>query len=77
MPRNPNNSRLVDVTPERLDELAARLRRAAAAISGLSRALQENDQKVIEDVDGNAMLERGFDSISTFVGNCQKKMREF
>ena len=77
MPRNPDNSRLVDVTPERLDELVARLRKAASRISGLSKALKDSDLEAIEDVDGNAMLERGFSSISTFVGNCEKKMREF
>ncbi len=76
MPRNTDNTRLSKMTAGDMRALSARLHKASAVLRGLAKALEEQGDDPIE-VDGHKMLERAFDSISKFVGNCQKKIREF
>lgn len=76
MPRNPDNSRLEPYSPRDLREVGKRLKKAAAAMNALAVAMEHSETKQIE-VEGHKMLERGFESISKFVGNCQKKISEF
>lgn len=76
MPRNPNNPRAQPFTVDEISEIVERLRNVAAALKGIRHTMETRDMKEI-NVQGGAMMERGFDAFSKFVGNCEKELRDF
>lgn len=65
-----------DQSPEELREIAKRLRAVASALNGVALAMEKQDVAVVR-VEGRAMVERAFNSLSKFVGYCQRGIQEF